>query len=564
MRSVIKIIFLSVLVVSFHANAESTIPSTAEADRSQLKFVDNIQKTEPKFVEKKSNSMLPVTNMNKLDKNSKIYLRKIMVTGSKSFKEEDFFEIYEDYIGKDVKISTLEGIASAISAEYKNQGYLLSSVIIPEQSFSNGVVYINIIEAQVDEITVVGYYKPDTVVEGIIKKIVAMSPLNLNVLEKYMLFLNDVPGVKAKVVLKPKDYNPKGARVIEIVIVIEDKEHSHSLTYDNLGSGYSGMHQLGIQTGVNSMPVKYHKAGIDAFVALPFEELVYVQLSYAFPISSEGAMFGTYFSHSRSQPGYRIEHLDIHSETYDLKFAFTQPIIRSRESNWSVLAELAFKRSETDAAASRLYEDKLTVLTLSTSFNNVDDFNGANIGTVSVARGLNMLGARETGSALLSRARGKSDFTKINATLGRLQRVMDNVNLYVSATGQYAFSSLLSSQEFGYGGRSFGRAYDSSELTGDHGLAAIAELRYQGLPRYADIQSELYAFYDIGKVWDRVRKSVRGRDEGSSAGFGMRFYYDDVLTGNIYTAAPLNRAIGAPTYGNPKSWRYFASLSVDF
>ena len=47
-------------------------------------------------------------------------------------------------------------------------------------------------------------------------------------------------------------------------------------------------------------------------------------------------------------------------------------------------------------------------------------------------------------------------------------------------SGQWASGPLYSSEEFGYGGKNFGRAYDQSELTGDHGVAASVEVDYAG------------------------------------------------------------------------------------
>ena len=70
------------------------------------------------------------------------------------------------------------------------------------------------------------------------------------------------------------------------------------------------------------------------------------------------------------------------------------------------------------------------------------------------------------------------DFTKIETTVSRTQPLPANFSLFVAGYGQYAFTPLLVSEQCGYGGRFFGRAFDPSQMLGDHCWAALGELRY--------------------------------------------------------------------------------------
>ena len=124
----------------------------------------------------------------------------------------------------------------------------------------------------------------------------------------------------------------------------------------------------------------------------------------------------------------------------------------------------------------------------------------------------------------------------------------------MSASAQTASGTLYSSEQFGYGGQNFGRAYDSSEITGDHGIAWAAELGYTGLDQLSSRFSFIpYGFYDIGVVWnDNISLGQKKKETGSSAGVGAHFIINGNLIGNVGIAYPLTREISTPIYGKDK------------
>ena len=81
-----------------------------------------------------------------------------------------------------------------------------------------------------------------------------------------------------------------------------------------------------------------------------------------------------------------------------------------------------------------------------------------------------------------------------------LQGVTPNWSLFAAASGQVASGPLYSSEQFGYGGQAFGRAYDASEITGDHAVAASLGMRYSGIDPMHGVRLMPYGFYDMGRV----------------------------------------------------------------
>ncbi len=137
----------------------------------------------------------------------------------------------------------------------------------------------------------------------------------------------------------------------------------------------------------------------------------------------------------------------------------------------------------------------------------------------------------------------------------------------MAVTGQYAGTNLLSSEEFGFGGRSFGQAFDSSTITGDHGLAVKGELRFSDtlppkfLPWKLDFQ--LFAFIDWGKVWQKEKDADPAYDQAASFGFGLRFNLGKYVSGEVEAAKPFINE--NPTLGTKnRSWRFFFALTARY
>jgi hemolysin activation/secretion protein len=129
-------------------------------------------------------------------------------------------------------------------------------------------------------------------------------------------------------------------------------------------------------------------------------------------------------------------------------------------------------------------------------------------------------------------------------------------------SGQIASKPLFSSEEFGYGGQDFGRAYDPSELVGDSGIKGSLEIRYLGLKPGFDVNLSPYAFYDIGKVWNEDTGGIS--ESGSSAGFGVSISHSTGFSGNFGLAYPLTRKINTPIDGNPEGPRYLFQARYSF
>ena len=222
-----------------------------------------------------------------------------------------------------------------------------------------------------------------------------------------------------------------------------------------------------------------------------------------------------------------------------------------------------------DLLGDRLSRDRLRVLRANANYDFVDRYRGVSLVGLELSQGLNIFGARGANEANTSREDGKAKFTKISLSGQRLQALPGKLNVRVSIAGQYAFDPLLSTEEIGLGGTAFGRAFDPSELTGDHGLAGRLELTAPSswanslwLGEYLQIQP--YVYFDAGTVWNENK--AQDSDDGSRAtlrslGTGLRFDLTQRLSGELELAKPLDRR---PASEGTKDGRTFFRVLARF
>ena len=492
----------------------------------------------------------------------RLELTGIVFKGSTVYTDSDFLPYYGDYLGTEISLAKVYEFAAAITAKYRNDGYLLSRAIVPPQTISSGIVHIKVIEGFIDDIDIKGQVK------GRMKrlwafgdKIINSRPLQAKVLERYLLLINDLPGIKTESVLTPSETTPGAAT---LTLIIRHKAVDGFASLDNRGSQFNGPLQGSLGGNLNSLLGLDERTGFHFVTTAPMEELIYFSGNHEQQIGSNGTKAILSGSLSYTEPGSTLEPLKVEGESSTISILIFHPFIRSREQNLSGRAGFFLRNTETEISGSVSARDRLRVFNLGFSYDFVDRFRGVSLVNVEFRQGADIFDATESGSALLSRTQGKSDFSKISANMWRHQNIVAGWSVLVEASGQYSFDSLLASEEFSFGGARFGRGYDSSEITGDQGLAVKGELQYFhkiGQKYLRDIKA--YAFYDYGSVWQKGNDftGTERQSSLSSAGGGIRFNLTDWLSGYVEAAKPLDDRVISE--GN-KDIRGFASLIARF
>ena len=525
------------------------------------------QRVREEVVPKKATIAPPVSGETRLQnapkgsEKIKFILREVQLKSAQPVDSAIAEPAYQEYLGKEITLDTVWTIAARITERYQNAGFFLSRVYVPQQEMDKGIVKLTVVQGFISEISLDEASQNNPLVVSWSNRLREQMPLRSEDIESVLLRLNDIPGYSYRAVLElPKDPKaPEGA--VRLSIVSTRKAPTSHTSIDNFGSRFLGPFEVSEQFSLETF--SNQKTTFTLFGATQLSEMKYGGITHEIPLDYHWTM-DLLGSITSAQPGYTLKAQDIESTSKNYGVGLTYQLLRQRED--TLAFRFGFEGRDTHSTildTTTLTSDSIRALRLSANYQGFDHYNGYNLGVATVSQGLSILGASDSNSSNLSRAQAKPDFTKLELSLTRIQTLPYNLSAVGRVNGQLASGPLYSSEEFGYGGQAFGRAYDNSEITGDHGLAGSLELRYSGLPDWQQTSFMPYGFYDIGRVWNEDAGQSKPIS-ASSAGLGLRATTGLGLSANIGAAFPLTKEITTPLDGHKQGPRYMLQLSQDF
>ncbi|MBI1274477.1 BamA/TamA family outer membrane protein, partial [bacterium] len=499
------------------------VPPTADPGRQERELRTRITpETKPVTIERKDEKQ----GLDIKEGGAKFTLQSVQLEGVTVFDQAKVQESYARYIGTEVTLADLQRIADAVTAFYRNEGYILSQAIVPPQRVKGGVARIQVIEGGVSNIRLEGGSADQRgLVQSYLNQIPLRAPVKASELERYLLLAEDLPGMSARAVIQPSA-SEKG--MADVVVVLEEKKIDGSLGIDNRGSRYLGPYLVNATAGFNNIFGLNERTQVRGVMSAEGDELAYGEIVHDEYVGSEGTRIRLQASTTDTNPGSKLESLDIAGNSFSYAAYVTQPLLRSRQSNLFATGGFEYRNSRLSNSSSLSYVDKLRVASASLAYDMADKYFGVNRFELGIYQGLDVLNAGETPAGITtSRVNGDEKFTKATFDATRVQPISGPWTAEVAFSGQLSADPLLASEEFGIGGPSFGRGYDPSEITGDSGAAGRLELQYNDTLSWVVVQDyQVYGFYDVGKVWNRDVQTGSGEEKTAtlaSTGLGVRF-----------------------------------------
>ena len=489
----------------------------------------------------------------------KIFIRSVRVVGSTVYSPAQLESVYADLLGRGTSLATVYEIARRITAKYGADGYVLSRAIVPPQKFDpkGAVVRIQVVEGWVDNVEwpkKLARYRD--FFSDYAAKITAERPVNIRTIERYLLLANDLPGLKFSTTLRSSP-TETGASIL--VVEATEKPVDANARVDNRGTPSRGPYQFLTSATLNNI-LGQHEAFTFSYAGVSsLKQLQYLSGYYKQVLTSEGLTAFADGSYSWGKPGTQeLEALEFATRSTLIEAGAFYPVVRSREKNLTFTGLVFMSDNYSDVLASPFNVDRLRGFRGKADADIADSLQGINQFNVTFSQGVDGLGSTDNGNPLASRAAGRVDFSKIEGTIGRTQPLPGRFSAYGSLYGQYAFTPLLASEQCGYGGRFFGRAFDPSEMLGDSCWEALGELRYDLSALMPQItQAQLYTFTDYGRLF--TREPAIGTDasvHGASAGAGLRLGMLKNFNADLQTA----KAIDGPR----NVWRFFFAVTASY
>ncbi|MGZ9097459.1 MAG: ShlB/FhaC/HecB family hemolysin secretion/activation protein [Micavibrio sp.] len=499
-------------------------------------------------------------------------LNALQIDGVTAYTNAALQKVYADKIGQTISLADLYGIAAQLTNKYRNDGYILTQVVVPPQTIEGGTAKLQVVEGYIYSVNVAleenARAEPENamnLIRAYAGRISTGYALNIKDLERYLLLINDLPGVSARGVLSPSKTHMGAA---DLNILVQRDPFEALLAADNYGTKYLGAIQFSGAASANSTFGNNERLTGQAVIApdpgQPIE-LAYFAASYMQPLLTKGLKLDINTSHTITEPGYTLDEFDVKGKATFFGIGLNYPLIRSRATSLYTTFTFDLRNVDTRNNIEDTRKDRIRAVRGGVRLEHLDGVFGAglNVLDIELAQGLDIMGASSDGDLNKSRPDGDPTFSKLNVEAQRLQRLANQWNMLLAVRGQLSNGALLSSEEFGVGGMGYGRGYDPSEIIGDEGIAGKIEVQWNVPGEFLFTHdNQIFGFADVGRVWnDDPTSNAQKSDTASSVGVGVRAKILDATNMDMTVALPLNRDVQVMGDQDP---RFFMSVSQKF
>ena len=412
-----------------------------------------------------------------------------------------------------IPVSELFEATADLEAAYAEKGFILSRVVLPQQSLRDGgrlrVVVVNGFVQDIDTTNVPENTKKR--VERLTDPLIDKPGLTLKELERQLLLTGDIPGTALKSALGAGD--EEGGAVI--ALDPEFRPITGFLGFGNPSSSELGSVSLNLGVEFNS-PLKFGETFYlrlsgspeDIFQSSPRSRIF--AAGAVVPLGYSGLTLNAEVTASDTTPDDPVAPTRSDFDRQSLRLSY--PFIRSRELN--VSGQFALDRQQdsqdllNNGTANEIFSDDLTILRLGGNVSLFHKDSSTSDFGVTLSQGIDAFGARSAADALaqggsLSRAGADSEFTKLVASASHRRALSDRFFLSVSGRLQTSFGdALVTSEQFGIVGAQELSSFDSGSLRGDRGWVIRSELSTQTSVSIGNTPILLnpYAFVGVGSV----------------------------------------------------------------
>jgi hemolysin activation/secretion protein len=477
-------------------------------------------------------------------------LRAVVLEGATAVDSDLLRAVYQDLFDQELTIGDVERIVGAMTRIYRDRGFFLSRAIAPPQDLEAGVLRIRIIEGHVTDVAFEGTATADDDFAGYVEPILRDRPLRLERVERAILLISDLGGIRIRPRLEADDEDEGRYR---LVLAIDRPAVDGLVALDNSGSPGAGPLQGYLALGANAVVGLNERLQLwHATVPNEPKELRAVGGEYIQPIGSDGLALAVSASASRvhrdrDRDGWRS---DSKGRFFGLRAQY--PLIRGMRENLWVSTTFDAYRLQQSEDGWLTSSEQIGALRTRVRYSIGDGSGRETALAAEVSQGLPFLGASHENPNQDPELEGNTQFSKLTLNLAHDQPLTADVALRIEASGQKAFDRQPYAEEFGLGGGPYLRGYDFSEVAGDDGIAGSVEVRYIRTDDESWLERlEPFAFFGFGKVWEEDRGGRRMDRALASTGIGVRAHLAPGVRAEIAVAERLPALGQSRTDGGP-------------
>ncbi|MEH1948031.1 MAG: ShlB/FhaC/HecB family hemolysin secretion/activation protein [Nostoc sp.] len=471
-------------------------------------------------------------------------VKKFEVIGSTVFSPEKLNQELAEFINKPITFAQLIEARSRITGLYINAGYFTSEAYIPEQTLTSGVVRIQVIEGELEDIQITGTRRlnPNYIRSRI--ALGASTPLNQKrLLESLQLLLQLNPliqNLSATLFAGSR----KGANLLAIKVTEADSFNIQTVL-DNGDSPSTGSFRR--QLRINEANLLGFRDSI-SFVYSNTNGSNSIGVGYRLPLNPRnGTLTFIYGNRSANVIEPPFDFLDIESASQYYELTFRQPLVQTpnQEFAFGITASLletdisSLLQREFGVPASELSpgadEEGRTRVSALRFFQQWTNGNSQEV----IAAGSEFILGIGAFNATINETAPDSRFFAWQGQAQWVRLLAPDSLLLIRGKMQLASRRLLPSEQFGLGGINSVRGYRQNLLLADNGAFASVELRLP-IARVSQWNGLLQVtpFVDLGTAWNNSSSRYE-TNTLASVGLGLRWSQGNNFNVGVEWGIPL-------------------------
>ena len=466
-------------------------------------------------------------------------INRFEVDGNTLLKPGEIEAAVSGYTGSGRDFSDIQRALEVLEEVYRNRGYGVVQVLLPEQDITKGVVRLRVIEPKIGKITVEGnrFYDEANVRRSLPALNAGVTP-NSRTIAQNLQLLAENPSKQTTLLLRA---GASDREVDAAIKVTDERPYKFIFTADNSGSVETGRFRTGFAVQHSNLFNRDH-VGTFQYVTSPENpnKVTIFGAGYRIPLYSASSSIDLFGGYSDVSSGTLAGLFNVSGSGTILGARYNFHLPKFGEYEQRIAAGLdyrAFKNNVTLIGVGGGLVPDITIHPVSVTYNGLWRLSSSEIGiNASYSRNLFHGGNDGADSDFKASRAGSTADYQIWRFGANYTRVLPREWQFRAVlTGQYSDDALVSGEQFGYGGPDSVRGFSVREVANDKGYSAQVEVYTPDIGaqlKWKDVKLRLLGFYDMGATG---RNSLQPGDlskgaGGASVGFGARLGYGKHLS----------------------------------
>lgn len=454
------------------------------------------------------------------------------VDGNTLLPSQKVTQLLAPYAGKQRDFGDVQHALEALEKAYRDRGYSVVQVTLPEQELNHGVVHFKVIETKLVNVTVEGNHTFDEEnIRNSLPELRAGETPDMSAISRSLKVANENPAKKTTLQLQSGE---QVGGIKALVKVSDEKAWSINTSIDNTGDTNTGRNRMSVQLQHANIGGLDHVANLQYTTSLDHPDKVSVYgAGYHIPLYTLGDsldFFGSYSDVDSGTVSAGLLNLQVSGKGSTLGARYNHNFDRVGDYESKLIGGFDYKAFKNNVTwlGTPLGND-ITVRPLSLTYSANAPRSGSMIDYY-LTGAHNLPGGDNGSSDDFNRVRSgaPANYKLLRYGANYMRPLTGDWLLHAALNGQYTRDALVPGEQFGAGGATTVRGFSERAISNDSGRATSLEVYAPNMCssiRNTSAQCRMLGFFDHAYV--SRNNALAGEQQHASIGsVGIGFRMD--------------------------------------